>query len=115
MIILDEKMLSKGTIGLIGEDYELNSPNVYDIEAYNDYLDKVVSMFYIDDELFDKMIDFYNNFLYNINETNNNYLKGDVFMDNNMDIFVYDNNNNTIDKIDKDNKNEMSKYLNVED
>lgn len=58
------------------------------------------------------MIDFYNYFLYNINEVNNNYLKGDVFMDNNMDIFVYDNNN--IDKIDKDNKNEMSKYLNIE-
>ena len=60
------------------------------------------------------MIDFYNNFLYNINETNNNYLKGDVFMDNNMDVFVYDNNN-TIDKINKDNKKEMSKYLNIED
>ena len=47
MIILDEKMLSKGTIGLIGEDYGIESPNVYDINAYNEYIDKVVSIFYI--------------------------------------------------------------------
>lgn len=47
MIILDEKMLSKGTIGLIGEDYGIESPSVYDLDAYDEYIDKVVSMFYI--------------------------------------------------------------------
>ena len=35
-------------------------------------------------------------------------------MNDNMNIFV-DDNNNIIDKIDKDNKNEMSRYLNIED
>ena len=47
MIILDEKMLSKGTIGLIGEDYGIESPNRYDLDAYDKYIDKVVSIFYI--------------------------------------------------------------------
>ena len=49
MIILDEKMLSKGTIGLIGEDYGIESPNRYDLNVYDEYIDKVISMFYIDE------------------------------------------------------------------
>lgn len=55
MIILDEKMLSKGTIGLIGADYGIEGLNVDDINAYNEYIDKVVSMFYIGE--FDSEID----------------------------------------------------------
>lgn len=47
MIVLDEKMLSKGTIGLIGEDYGIKSPDRYDLDAYDKYIDKVISIFYI--------------------------------------------------------------------
>ena len=54
MIILDETKLRKGTLSLIGEDYEMNDN---DFNTRDEYIDAIVDRFYFDiDEFKERLI-----------------------------------------------------------
>lgn len=52
MIILDENQLTNGTLSMIGQDYDMEMPDITDREAFYNYIESIVERFYFDVDYF---------------------------------------------------------------
>lgn len=52
MIILDENQLTNGTLSMIGQDYDMEMPDITDQEAFYNYIESIVERFYFDVDYF---------------------------------------------------------------